>query len=204
MAGNSGSTDTYLVDYLQNPSQYSGKTVTASVYLRVNSGTQTLNLYVANGGASGFSVPGMATVTLNTSWQRFEVTATNQAGLTFAYFQVGGGGTMTAGQSICMWGAQMVVGSSQGAYVETQNTTTVTGSPQTLAANGLNQLYSYDSFGNLQSTGNYNFVQAYTAANQISGWTYDAAGNRLYDGLGNGYQYNAEGMIKSGAGAGYV
>jgi hypothetical protein len=145
----------------------------------------------------------MATVTLNTSWQRFEVTATNQAGLSFAYFQIGGGGTMTAGQSICIWGAQMVVGSSQGAYVETENTTTVTGSPQTLAANGLNEVYSYDSFGNLQSTGNYNFIQAYTSANQISGWTYDAAGNLLYDGLGNAYQYNAESLIKSGAGGVY-
>jgi YD repeat-containing protein len=38
VTGNSGSNDMYLVDYLQNPSQYSGKTVTASVYLRVNTG----------------------------------------------------------------------------------------------------------------------------------------------------------------------
>ena len=105
VTGNSGSTDTYLVDYIQNPSEYSGKTVTASVYLRVTSGTHNLNLYVANIGASGFSLPGSAAVTLNTSWQRFDVTATNQAGLTSAYLQIGGGYSLTAGQSICVWGA---------------------------------------------------------------------------------------------------
>jgi hypothetical protein len=123
---NSGSTDTYLVDYVQNPSQYSGKAVTASVYLRVPSGTHTVNLYLINIGASGFSIPGNAAVTLTTTWQRFDVTATNQDGLTSAYLQIGGGYSITSGQSITVWGAQMVVGSNQGGYVETQNTTTVT------------------------------------------------------------------------------
>lgn len=144
VTANSGSTDTYLVDYVQNPSQYSGKTVTASVYLRVASGSQKLNLYLINVGSSGFTIPGSAAVTLTTSWQRFDVTATDQSGLTTAYLQIGGGYSLTSGQSISVWGAQMVVGSSQDGYVETQNTTSVTGTSQTLAANGLNEGYSYD------------------------------------------------------------
>jgi RHS repeat-associated protein len=204
LTASAGSVDSYLVDYIANPGQYSGKTVTASVYLRVASGTQNLGLFIINYGSSGYSVPNSEVVTLNTSWQRFDLTATNQAGLTTAYFQIGGGGTLTAGESISVWGAQMVVGSSQDNYVETQNTTTVTGSAQTLAANGLNQLYSYDSFGNLQSSGNYSFIQGYTAANQISGWNYDAAGNLLTDGLGSNYVYDGEGKIKSGAGVTYI
>ncbi len=87
--------------------------------------------------------------------------------------QIGGGYSITSGQSITVWGAQMVVGSNQGGYVETQNTTTVTGSSQTLAANGMNEAYSYDAFGNIQETGNYSFIQAYTPSNQLSGWSYD-------------------------------
>ena len=170
----------------------------------VASGTQTLDLFIINYGASGYSVPGSATVTLNTTWQRFALTATNQAGLTSAYFQIGGGATLSGGQSVSVWGAQMVVGTSPDGYVETQNTTTVTGSSQTLAANGLNETYSYDGFGNGQSTGTYNFIQAYTTSNQLSGWSYDAAGNLLYDGLGNGYLYDGEGKIKSGAGVSYL
>jgi len=134
VTGNTGSTDTYLVDYIQNPAQYSGKTVTASVYLRVTSGTHNLYLFIANNGASGFSLPGGAAVTLNTSWQRFDLTVTNQAGLTSAYLQIGGGYTLTAGQSICVWGAQIVSGSNADGYVETQNTTTVNGSPAMICA----------------------------------------------------------------------
>jgi RHS repeat-associated protein len=97
----------------------------------------------------------------------------------------------------------MVTSSSQGGYVETQNTTTVTGSSQTLAANGLNEVYSYDAFGNIQEAGNYSFIQAYTSSNQLSGWSYDAAGNVLADAMGKLYQYDAEGKIKSGAGVTY-
>ena len=68
----------------------------------------------------------------------------------------------------------------------------------------MNEAYSYDAFGNIQETGAYSFMQAYTSSNQISGWNYDQAGNLLTDGLSNSYQYDAEGKTKSGAGASYV
>jgi RHS repeat-associated protein len=70
--------------------------------------------------------------------------------------------------------------------------------------NDAHQSYSYDSFGNMVSSGNYTFVQAYTAANQLSGWRYDDAGNLLSDGLGNTYTYDALGQITSDGGTSYV
>jgi RHS repeat-associated protein len=204
MTATSGSPDSYLTDYAQNPSQYSGQVVTASVYLRVPSGTQNIDLFLINVGASGWGVASQATVVLNTSWQRFELTGTNQAALTTLYLQIGGGYSVTSGQSICVWGAQMVLGSNPDGYVETQNTATVNGTNQTLAANGLTEAYSYDAFGNLQESGSYSFIQAYTVANQLSGWGYDAAGNLLADALGSIYQYDAEGKIKNASGTSYV
>jgi hypothetical protein len=74
--------------------------VTASVYLRVSSGTANLDLFLVNYGANGTTVPAQTTVALNTSWQRFELTGTNQPGLQTLYLQIGGGGTFQSGQSI--------------------------------------------------------------------------------------------------------
>jgi len=68
---------------------------------------------------------------------------------------------------------------------------------------GLNESYSYDPFGNLQQSGNFNFVQAYTTANRISGYNYDLAGNLLADGLGNTYTWDANEMISSSNGTSY-
>ena len=63
------------------------------------------------------------------------------------------------------------------------------------AANGLDESYSYDAFGNLQQSGNYSFIQAYSQDNRLSGWSYDASGNLLIDGNNNGYGYDAEGRV---------
>lgn len=112
LTASAGSADSFLVDYIANPGQYSGKTVTASVYLRVASGTQNLGLFIVNYGSSGYSVPNSEVVTLNTSWQRFDLTATNQAGLTTAYFQIGGGGTLTGGAE------HQLVGRADGGGIE--------------------------------------------------------------------------------------
>ena len=91
----------------------------------------------------------------------------------------------------------MVMGSSPGALIATQNTTTnvATGANAYLAANGLDESYSYDSFGNLQQSGNYSFIQAYSQDNRLSGWSYDASGNLVIDGNNNGYGYDAEGRV---------
>lgn len=131
--------------------------------------------------------------------RRFELTGTMPNGMTAMTLGVGNPSTFPAGQTIYVWGAQIVTGSSPGAPIETTNTTTsdVNGSTVNLAANGLNESYSYDGFGNMLQAGNFNFVQAYTTANQLSGWSYDASGNLLIDGQNNGYAYDAEGRISA-------
>ncbi len=73
-----------------------------------------------------------------------------------------------------------------------------------LASNGLNESYAYDAFGNMVSAGNFNFQQAYTTANQLSGWVYDAAGNLLNNGLGDVFTYDAEERISTMGGNTYV
>ena len=102
----------------------------------------------------------------------------------------------------------LCVGSADGARrfgrrsIDTTNTTTsdATGASVYLAANGLNEAYSYDAFGNLQQSGNYNFLQGYTLSNQLSGWSYDASGNLLNNGLGANFTYDAENRISAVSG----
>ena len=160
-----------------------------------------MGLYLINVGSAGWSIATSQVVTLTTTWQRFDLTASSQSGLTQLGLQVGGSGYLTSGEVINVWGAQIVLGTAEDNYVGTSNAT-ATGA--TLAANGMNQSYSYDSFGNMVSAGNYNFVQAYTSANQLSGWRYDDAGDLVSDGLGNNYAYDALGQITSDGGTSYI
>ncbi len=68
----------------------------------------------------------------------------------------------------------------------------------------LNESYSIDPWGNMQESGNFNFTQPFTTSNQISGYSYDAAGNLVQDGLGNRYTYDAEGMMTSANSVNYI
>ena len=67
----------------------------------------------------------------------------------------------------------------------------------------LQENYSLDPWGNMQQSGNFSFTQAFTASNQISGFSYDAAGDLLNDTM-NTYTYDNEGMLTSSGGAQYV
>lgn len=197
------SADSYIVDYVSNPSLYDSQTVTASVYLRVASGTLNSVLYLNNVGDAGWQIQQSAPITVTTTWQRFSVTATNQNGLTLLYLQIGGADTINSGQSIQIWGAQMAVGDSPAPYTPTTNGTTsvANGAPATLLQNGLNQTFSYDSFGNLLQNGGFN--NSYTAQNQMFGYTYDAAGNLLSNYLTT-MTWDAESKLISAGGATYV
>jgi len=136
VTANSGSTDTYVANMVQNPSQYDGDTVTGSVYLRVPSGSQTINLYMLNYTTLPADIIASKSVTLNTSWQRFQLTGTAGTNLNGLYLQVGGGGTVTNGQIFDVWGAQMEVASSANQYVATLD------SPVTVTADSTNILPS--------------------------------------------------------------
>ena len=66
------------------------------------------------------------------------------------------------------------------------------------------ETYTVDPWGNQQESGNFNFQQSYNpATNQINGYSYDAAGDLLGDGM-NTYAYDGEGMLTSVNGAQYV
>ena len=200
----SGSQDSYITVSVPNPSLYDSETITASVFLRLNTATsQQLNLYLNNNGDQGLQIAKTSTVTLTSAWQRFDLTATLQNGLTQLYLQVGGGSTLTGGESYQIWGAQFVVGSDPAPYTPTPTSTTVyaTGQPGTLVQTGLNQSYSYDSFGNILQNGSFN--SSYTANNQMFGYAYDAAGNLLSDGM-NTMTWDAENRISTVSGATYI
>jgi hypothetical protein len=86
----SSSTGGTMSDVVENPAQYSSQPVTASVYLRVPSGTMNIGLYIGNTGSSGFNLIGVSNVVANTSWQRFSVTGTTGASTSLLYLQIGG------------------------------------------------------------------------------------------------------------------
>jgi RHS repeat-associated protein len=194
-----GTSPAVLTDIAGNPALYDGATVTGSVYLSVPVGTALngVNVSLSNVNSSGSTASSTQMVNLTRDWTRVQVTGTNQNGLANLYLQIGGGSSFPAGQVIYVWGAEMVMGSAAGPPVQTTNTTTedgTTGTTVSMAANGLNESYSYDAFGNMQKTGNFNFVQGYSANNRLSGWAYDPSGNLLNDGV-NSYTYDAEGRI---------
>ena len=90
------------------------------------------------------------------------------------------------------------------------------------AANCWAETYSYDPWGNLYQFGaNTTTQSAYIGCsqesglstsssapsllkNQLAGYTYDAAGNLINDGLGHAYTYNAENQLVSAAGIAYT
>jgi hypothetical protein len=54
------------------------------------------------------------------------------------------------------------------------------------------ETYTVDPWGNQQESGNFNFLQSYNpATNRINGYSYDAAGDLLGDGM-NTYAYDGE------------
>jgi RHS repeat-associated protein len=75
-------------------------------------------------------------------------------------------------------------------------------------SNPLSESYSFDAWGNLQQSGNFSFVQAFGANNQIStgGYSYDAAGNLLSEPspISNSYSYGADGLLTGSNGAAYT
>jgi hypothetical protein len=86
----------------------------------------------------------------------------------------------------------MEMGNSPGPVNQTGNSGS---NGSTLASNGLNESYAYDSFGNMVSAGNFKFVQSYTTANQLSGWNYDASGNLLTDSFDHNHTYVLRGIL---------
>jgi RHS repeat-associated protein len=192
----------WILGNVANPSLYDQQTVTASVYLRSPSGTMPFNIALIQTGDNGWTYF-MGGCTLTTSWQRCQVSGTMPNGLTSLGFQIAANQGLASGQSVEIWGPQVVIGSVNAPYTPTLTTTTVyaTGQPGTLVPYGLNEAYAYDSFGNILQNGPSNAF--YTANNQMFGYAYDAAGNLLSNGV-TPLTWDAESRLTSAAGATYI
>lgn len=194
--------DSFAATSVPNPSLYDGQIMTESVYLRVPSGSLSINLYMVNVANGTFNAP-YNTITVTSAWQRFSFTQTVPHGLYFLALQVGGGGTFQNGQVLQVWGAQMVPGSSPAPYTPTVQTATqpASGQPGTAVPNGMNLQYAYDSFGNITKYGS--FQPTYNAKNQMNGFAYDAAGNLLQTGT-TALTWDAESRLSAAGGAAYL
>ncbi len=105
-----GATDAYAY---QNVNLIIGQTYTFSIWLKVPSGSKSINIYISDGISNS-----TISAALTTSWQRFSVSR-SLAG-TNGVFQIGGGGTWTTGE-VDAWGAQLEWSSVIGPYVATQS-----------------------------------------------------------------------------------
>ncbi len=67
----------------------------------------------------------------------------------------------------------------------------------------LAETYTPDPWGDVQESGNFSFTQGFTAENQVSGYTYDSAGDLTSDGV-NAYSWNVDGTLASTESAQYT
>jgi RHS repeat-associated protein len=120
--------DCSLVGRPNNYALYEGTTVTASIYLKVPSGSQTISLAFRAGDANGnYQYVGPTSVTVTSTWKRFELTSVLPSVLTDIGVVIGGWGTLANGQAVDVWGAQMELSSHAGPYVPTSALPVVTG-----------------------------------------------------------------------------
>jgi hypothetical protein len=130
VTGTSG-VDSNIGTVVPNPSLYDGETVTASVYLRVPSGSRTLGLYFYALNAAGIQFVNPTTVNLTNVWQRFSFTGTLPTGLLRLAFNIGGAQSWTDGSEVDIWGAQIEVSPHMGPYVATSALPVTTGGQYT-------------------------------------------------------------------------
>lgn len=104
-----GAADSYAVqDIASCPTLAAGAQFTFSVYLQAASGTPSINISLRN---QSNTKRGETVCALTTSWQRFSVTGTMQAGDTTLRVMLGGDGSWpVADGDVWVWGAQLADG----------------------------------------------------------------------------------------------
>jgi len=86
-----------------------GELVTFSVYLKAVSGTPTIKIFLNSAFAGGWLTGPFTSCALNSTWQRFSVTAPMSAlpGISGMMAMVGGANSIPNGVSVYAWGAQL-------------------------------------------------------------------------------------------------
>ena len=102
-----GSGDSNITAAVASPASYDGETMSASVWLRVVSGTQTINLYIIDVGVNGWAIAGWKQVQVTCTWKQGHFSGALQNGLATLIFQMVGGGSFGNGQQIQIWNAMM-------------------------------------------------------------------------------------------------
>lgn len=93
---------------------------------------------------------------------------------------------------------------SGGSFSATASGATLTGGYTGDVPGGVNQQYALDSWGNLSSMGSSGFSEAINDQNQVSAYSYDAAGRLLSDGTSS-YTYDDNNMlVTSSDGESYI
>ena len=116
----------WLTNDVSNPPLYNNATVTASVYLRVPSGTGSINFYLIAENPSGRVLLQQVPASLNTTWRRFSTTQPLPNSLTRLFIQIGE--NETTGQIVDVWGSQIELSNHAGPYIETSSLPVITGS----------------------------------------------------------------------------
>lgn len=113
-------TDSFILQSIFTPtiSAILGKAITFSVWLRVPSGTSSVNLVLSDAVTNSST-----TCSLTTSWKRFSVTKTINSNVTSIIAQLGGSNSFSTGAIIYAFGGQVNLGSSALLYVPNTATT---------------------------------------------------------------------------------
>jgi sugar lactone lactonase YvrE len=182
--------DATLTGHASSLPVLSGVAVTGSIWLRAHSGTPTVGLYLIGRNSAGLSYTGVGSETLSTTWQRFSVTGTTAANLGDLWLQIGGGGSLPAGQVIDIWGGQIEVGSKLSPYLPTLTTPAISATdyanilPSSAALSGpgwaTNQVGV--TYG-IAAPDNTNTAVSWTGSGTDNYVTNDVAFPALYDGV---------------------
>jgi len=107
-----GTSDSNIQD--TNLAVSAGVQYCGSVWMKVPSGTQTVEMVVGDGAGGYFHAP----KTVTSVWQRFSVTGTNAGGAgATARLQLGGFSSIGTGVVVHVWGAQLEAGSVPTPYM---------------------------------------------------------------------------------------